>query len=147
MSSLPRKQSGVTLIELVVSIVVISIALVGVLLALNRSISTSADPMVQQQAVSIGEAYIEEIIGKSYAPLPNPAGRQNYNDVDDYNGLNDIGARDQTNTAIAALNAYTVGVDVDDGANLNGAPAKLVTVTVSHAGMPDVALAAYRLDY
>ncbi|HET6655439.1 MAG TPA: type II secretion system protein [Gammaproteobacteria bacterium] len=145
------RQSGVTLIELVVSIVIIGIALAGVLLVFNRTVSTSADPMVQQQAISIGEAYIEEIIGKAYTD-PDGSGteasRDLYDDVSDYDGLIDNGAKDQTGTAINGLGSYTVEVSVSDPATtaLNGAPAKLITVTVSHSGMQNIVLAAYRMD-
>ncbi len=43
-------QSGVTLVELVVAMVVISIALGGVLLVLNYTTRHSADPVLRHQA-------------------------------------------------------------------------------------------------
>lgn len=142
------RESGVTLIELIVAIVIIGIALVGVLLVLNRVISASGDPMVQQQAVAIGEAYIEEISGKPYAdPDGSDTGetRATFDDIDDYNRLPDNVVGDQTGAAIAGLGSYAVKVSVVDS-TLNGAPARLITVTVSHRDMADVVLADYRLD-
>jgi MSHA pilin protein MshD len=143
----------VTLIELVISIVIISIGLVGVLLAFNRTISTSADPMIQQQAISIGQAYIEEIIGKAYSD-PDGAetgetGRTDWDDVSDYNGLSDAGARSQIDptTSIAGLARYNVTVAIAT-ATLGGAPAKLITVTVSHPDLErPIVLQSYRTDY
>ena len=61
------KQSGVTLIELCVSIVVIAIAAGAVLGVLTRSVGRSADAMIMSQAVSVAEAYLEEITLKPFA--------------------------------------------------------------------------------
>src|SRR5437660_12747115 len=52
---------GVTLLELIVFIVVVSVAVVGVLTALNLSNSASTDPMIQKQALAIAEALLEEV--------------------------------------------------------------------------------------
>jgi len=48
------RNAGATLVELVVSIVVISIGLAGILSVMNRNLSSSGDPMVQHQAIAIG---------------------------------------------------------------------------------------------
>ena len=49
-------QRGVTLVELIVAVVIISVALAGVLAAFNASVRGSADPMVSKQMTSIAEA-------------------------------------------------------------------------------------------
>ena len=59
------RERGATLIELIISIVVISIAASAVLGLLSGSVGRSADAMVMAQAVSIAEAYLEEISLKS----------------------------------------------------------------------------------
>jgi MSHA pilin protein MshD len=56
-----RRAHGVTLLELIVFIVVVSVAVVGVLTALNISNKASTDPMIQKQALAIAEALLEEI--------------------------------------------------------------------------------------
>ena len=56
-----KRESGMTLIELVMSIVIIAIAVGGVLGLLAQTSGHSADAMIISQAVSIGEAYAEEI--------------------------------------------------------------------------------------
>ena len=56
-----RRARGVTLLELIVFIVVVSVAVVGVLTALNLSNSASTDPMIQKQALAIAEALLEEV--------------------------------------------------------------------------------------
>ena len=56
-----REQAGVTLVELVVFIVIISVALVGVLKVLEMTNRGSADPLVRKQALSIAESLLLEI--------------------------------------------------------------------------------------
>jgi MSHA pilin protein MshD len=143
---------GFTLIELVISIVVVSIALGGVLMAINYTVTHSADPMLQHQALAIAESYLEEILLK---PFANPTGgyegnnRALFDDVDDYNGLHDEGARDQTDTAINGLQNYTVDVAVAN-TSLNGIGAgdsMRITVTVSHPLGFNMTLSGFRTNY
>lgn len=141
--SRPKAERGFTLIEALITIVVISVALAGILLALNLNISHSAGPLIQTQADNIASAYLDEIMPQSYTPEPNPPGRQNYNDVDDYNGLVNTGAVNQFGQPLPGLGAYTVKVAVTP-TTLQGAAAKRITVTVTHGSLA-VALSAYRL--
>lgn len=141
------RRQGFSLIELVMTIVVLAIALTVIFLALDTGIAHSADPMVETQAVAIGQAYIEEILGKSYTDLPCPGTctRADYNDIDDYNGLVNDGAENQFGEPVPGLGAYDVTVTVSD-TTLSGVPAKLVTVTVTHSPEVDVTLSAYATD-
>ena len=66
MQSTRSRHGGVTLIELVVSIVVISIALSALVLLVSSNTGRSVDPMIQQQASAIAQAYMEEISGRSF---------------------------------------------------------------------------------
>ncbi len=147
-----HENRGFTLVELVISIVVVSIALGGVLMAINYTVTHSADPMLQHQAVAIAESYLEEILLKPFADpdgVDSEGSRVLFDDVDDYNGLNDSGARDQTGTAITGLTNYTVAVTVTSTA-LNGigaADSKQVTVTVSHPVGFNISLTGYRTNY
>lgn len=56
-----RDQRGVTLVELIVFIVIVSTALAGTLSVLNMTSAHSADPMIQKQMLAIAEALIEEV--------------------------------------------------------------------------------------
>ena len=56
-----RESRGASLVELIVFIVVVSVAVVGVLAALNLATRTSVDPMIQKQALAIAEAILEEV--------------------------------------------------------------------------------------
>jgi MSHA pilin protein MshD len=55
------RQGGLTLVELIVFIVIVSVGLAGLLSALNISVLHSADPMVRKQASAIAEGLMEEV--------------------------------------------------------------------------------------
>ena len=58
---LRRHQGGLSLIELIVFIMVVSVALAGILAVLNQNTRTSADPLRRKQALAIAEALLEEV--------------------------------------------------------------------------------------
>lgn len=53
-------QGGATLVELIIFIVVVGTAVVGVLTVLELATRSSADPMIQKQALAVAEAMLEE---------------------------------------------------------------------------------------
>lgn len=147
------KQSGTTLIELVVAIVIISIAASAILGVMTMNIGHSADPMIRHQAVAIAEAYLEEIALRSFADpdgVDGEASRDLFDDVDDYDGLVDVGARNQFDVALAGLDDYTVTVAVAPSSALPSiASGDLfrIDVTVTHPLGIDFTVSAYRADF
>lgn len=162
-----KHQRGLTFIELIVFIVVVSVGLVGILSVLNLTSSKSADPVVRKQSLAIAEAMLEEILSKSYQNDPadasnssstlgctptttpscranNVSDRPNYNDVDDFNGWNKTGVYQPDGTLAPVLGTYVVTVAVTT-ATLDGVPMKKVTVTV--AGGETIKLIGYRANY
>lgn len=140
-------QKGVTLIELVISMLVISIALVGVLSAINLTASHSADPIVRHQAIAIAESYMDEILLQNYSGA-SASTRANFNNVDNYNGLVDHGAHDQSGNAIPSLSLFTITVTVGPATVLaNSVNAKQITVSVSGPGVTNLTLVGYRASY
>ncbi|MEZ4601452.1 MAG: prepilin-type N-terminal cleavage/methylation domain-containing protein [Syntrophotaleaceae bacterium] len=143
---------GFTLIELIISIVVVSIALGGVLMVINSTMQHSADPMLEHQAVAIAESYLEEILLKPFADPDGTDGemqRSLKDDVDDYDGLDENGARDQSGTLIGGLENYRVRVAVVNE-ELNGIAAancQRVTVTVSHPSGINLSLSGFKTNY
>jgi len=59
-------QRGLTLVELVMFIVIVSVALAGVLTVLNVTTKSSADPMIRKQMLAIAEALLEEVQVKAF---------------------------------------------------------------------------------
>ena len=146
------RQSGTTLIELVIAIVIISIAATAVLNVLSTNIAHSADPMIQHQAVAIAEAYLEEISLRSFHDpdgVDGEGSRDLYDDVDDYDGLVDVGARNQFDAALPGLDDYTVSVTVTQSAlpSILATDNYLINVTVTHAAQINFTLSAYRPNF
>jgi MSHA pilin protein MshD len=153
-------QRGATLVELVITIVIISLALVGVLAGINSITARSADPMISAQAGAIAEAYLEEVLLRTFKDPEGGATdcnsspgddsgetRASFDDIDDYNGLSEP-ARLQANAA-SSLAGYTVAVRVECAAldGIAAGSAAKVTVSVSHGGIQQVVLWGYRADY
>ncbi|MCP5043498.1 MAG: prepilin-type N-terminal cleavage/methylation domain-containing protein [bacterium] len=152
-------EGGFSLIEMVIALTVLSVALTGSMMVMQRTLRASADPMLSHQAIVIAETYLEEILLQSYIdPDLDPAtgavcpaaegGRALYDNICDYSGLSDSGAHDQNDTAITGLGDYTIDVTVDTTATLNtlsGSSKVLrVDVQVTHPAAVDITLSGYR---
>ena len=145
-------ESGMTLVELIVAMVIVTVALGGILAVINFTTQHSSDAALQMQSVAIAEAYMEEITLKNYSD-PDTDGegsRALFDDVDDYNGLSDSGAHDQNGHLIAGLAGYNVNVSVaphsygPSGMTVSGLK---IDVTVIDPSGESMTLTGYRTDY
>ena len=145
------------MIELVVAILVIGVSLSGTLTLVDTTTRRSADPMLERQALAIAEAYLEEILLKDYVDPDTgtlcptaEADRSLYDNVCDYHGLDDSGARNQSGTAIAGLDGYRVQIVVDTTATLGtlsgSGDVVRVDATVTDPQGRIVALSSYRTN-
>lgn len=147
-----QDQQGLTLIELIISILVITLAVSGILSVMNLTVARSADPMIQHQALAIAEAYLEEILTKQYAnsedrcPADSNKLRSEYCAVDDYQHLVDDRVRDQEGDLIPPLSAYSVNVVISTE-TVAGIDMKRVDVTVSHPSGVNIELSGYRANH
>lgn len=156
-----KKLHSASLVELVASIMIISISLTSVSLAyFQASHAPSANAM--QQALTIASNYFNEILLKNFpttlpCPAP-PANRSNYTNVCDYNNLVNVGARNKNGNVIPGLEKYTVSVNVvtstaailgslTGGATAATASVVRIDVTVTNAGMPNLIMSAYKGKY
>jgi MSHA pilin protein MshD len=150
--SSPARCRGVTLVELIVTIVVIAVAVSGVLALVTGTAARSAENMQQVQAVAIAESYLNEILQKPFGIDCGPCTRTQMDEVGDYNGLVDVGAHDATGSPVTNLAGYTVRVTVSNP-GLGTAPAvpapqsELATVTVTSPDGQTAALSGFRTLY
>ncbi len=145
---------GLTLVELIVAMVVISIALSGVLLVINYATSHSADPVLERQALAIAESYLEEILLKEVVDPDgvNEVARAQFDDVSDYNNLPDNKVRDSLGNIILGLKSYQVQVGVvalNAGLGPTGKEVDTlqVRVTVIDPAGQSLTLTGYRCRY
>jgi MSHA pilin protein MshD len=160
-----RRQRGLSLVELIMFIVIVSVGIVGILLVMNVTVKGSADPMVRKQALAMAEAILDEVLAKDFA---NPVGgyteatpatcanRALYDDIDDYacfDGSTDNkkvhGDATLGSSSLAALSAYRATVTIDAAAVLGAITAgqtKKVTVSVT-GGNESIQVWGYRTNY
>lgn len=161
-TTLNRRESGFTLVEIIISIVLAGIIAVGVIQVSGSIVGKSANPLVNYQAVSIAESYLDEIMSRDFMRDINivtnpdctpPASRALYTSICHYNGLNDVGATDQNGIGISGLGAYNVTVAVTQMAIGEGTPDEIpaldsqrVVVTVTGPDNITVVMSAYRTN-
>jgi MSHA pilin protein MshD len=152
--SSPARCRGVTLVELIVTIVVVAVAVSGVLALVSGTAARSAENMQQVQAVAIAESYLNEILQKPFGVDACAPGctRPNMAKVGDYNNLTNVGAQDATGSPVTNLGSYTVQVVITNP-TLGTAPvvpttqSELATVTVTAPDGQTVALSGFRTLY
>ncbi len=151
------KQNGVTLVELIIAIVIISIAAVALLKGLGQQTRANVDPMIQSQAQLLAKQYLSEVLSKSFFdPSADPrlkpnlsdtainnsvrdqtgragsSNRLNWNNIYEYQGYdNSVSALD--GSAIPALSRYRVAITINIEAGLS-----LGTLSNSAATCPPI---------
>ncbi|HEX6639321.1 MAG TPA: type II secretion system protein [Steroidobacteraceae bacterium] len=125
---------GVTLVELLVTIMVIAVAGSALVGTLGYLSGQGSDYLLQAQAQSIADAYLGEITGKSFADpdgADGEADRQAFDDVDDYNGLNTPVATDEAGNVVGN---FRVRVNLTAGglATIPAADTWRIDVTVDY---------------
>jgi MSHA pilin protein MshD len=145
------------LIEVIVFIMIVSIALAGVLSVMDITTRHSADPLVKKQAIAVAESLLEEVAlhdfnnpSGGFSGAPTQANRQSFDDIGDYHNFTTSGIYPiDSVTPITGLTGYSVLVTVV-GSVLSGIPvtgASLITVTVTGPDNVSVVLAGYRTAY
>jgi MSHA pilin protein MshD len=154
-------QRGVTLVELVLAIVIISIAVVSVLNVLSLTTGHSSDPLLARQSLAIAESLLEEILSQPFtindldggADAMGPEAGESrgsttapFDHVDDYDGYTMNGIVGADGTPVAGLEKFGATVSVQQQAldNIGSTEGLLVTVTVTSPGGTPVSLSGFR---
>jgi len=155
LSQVEGRQRGISLIELIIFIVIISIALTGILLVMNQVTAHSADPLIHKQAMAAAESLLEEIelqdfpaaSGAVTAGPVTQANRTGYHTVTEYNSFATTGIYALTGVApIAGLENYNASVSVVNEAlgTVAAGSAVRITVTVDTPQNENITLDGYR---
>ena len=151
-----RRNRGFTLVEMILTIVVVSVGLAGVLTAFSTTVKSSADPLIRKQMIAIAEGMMEEVTLKPYTD-PGTGGfiaagscdRTNADDIQDYAGYGNRAVCDVDGTSVPGLSSYKVSVSLDTTATLGTLTSDVtrVTVTVSNGGAESFTLVGWRTKY
>ena len=153
--------NGSSLVELLLFIVIVSVALVGVLSVMNLTTQHSADPLIRKQAIVVAESLLEEISQQNFS---NPSGgfsgaasqanRALFDDIGDYNGFATSGIFPIDDvTPIPELAKYKAAVSVVDttlgpaGGQIPAGSVKLIAVTITGPDNVPIVLSGYRSAY
>ncbi len=167
--------SGFSLVELIVTMMLVSITVLAMSSALSFSFSHQSDGLWQTKSVTLAESYIEEIMARRFdettpiggvppcAPATTPCGaigsdgetRAEFDDVDDFNGVDDLPPLDLNGNSRAEYSGYRVQVSVAyvDAALVTSlgldatTDAKLVTITVTPPGRSSLEFSFLRTNY
>lgn len=171
----PSADRGFTLVELVVTMVVISLAVVGISRALSFAFAHQSDGLWHAKSVALAEAYLEEIMARRYdeaapvggvppcAPAAVPCSapgsdgepRAEFDDVDDYHGLDELPPLDADGNPRAGYPGYRVQVSVAyaDAAQVaafgldDSSDAKLIVVRVTPPNQATLSFPVLRTNY
>lgn len=106
------RQLGVTLVELIVFIVIVSVALVGVLKVLEVTNKSSVDPLLSKQALAIAESLLIEIEQQPFTYCdPDDANASNATSTGDCAGITQTESRYSNTTPfdnVADYNGFTM---------------------------------------
>lgn len=149
------RHRGVSLVELIVFIVVVSIALLALVGVFNYALNNNADPLIRTRALEAAQSKLDEIIALKYDAATPTGGipacdyegvggdssddgppctntpETDYNDVDDFDGWSD---EPYTN--------YQRSVSVVSAGNI-----KTITVSVQAPTGETIRLAAQRANF
>ncbi|AJP49187.1 hypothetical protein PG1C_13615 [Rugosibacter aromaticivorans] len=166
-------QRGITLIELIVFIVIVSVGLAGILSVLNLTTSHGADPMIRKQMLAVAEGLMDEVAAQPFTwcdpddpaaatainaaacATPETIGAEGgetrggavmpFDNVNDYNGLAGI-TTGITGTALPMGYSASIAVAQSALAGIPAADSLLITVTVSFGG-ENLTIEGYRTRY
>lgn len=138
------RESGVSLIEMIVFIVVVSIALLALVGVYRQATITNVDPIIRTQALEAAQSLLDEILSLKYSESTPTGGvpacsscddtpDSNMNDVDDYRDYDDEPYPGYLRTVAVVTNA--------------GNTIKLVTVSVNTPRGETISLSAERANF
>ena len=150
-----KPQHGISLIELILFIIIVSTALAGLLLVMNINTKSSVDPLIRKQALAIAESLLEEVELHDFATTGGftgaaiQANRASFDDIFDYNGFATTGIfpADGSVIGVTGLANYNVSVTVATVAWVAVAgDATQITVTVTDPRGQSIQAVGYRVN-
>lgn len=149
---------GFSLIEMLVFIVIVSIALVALIRVFNQAAINNVDPVIQIRALECAQAKLDEILGRRFDEASPTGGipacgsaeagaracagivaDTDLDDVGDYNSHSDS----SLDNCAVTVTVTSAGTDL----GLPNAEARRIIVTANSVGGGQVTLSAYRANF
>jgi MSHA pilin protein MshD len=165
-----NKINGFSLIEMVITIVVIGIALTALTSSLFSGVGRNADPLWQAKATQLSQAYLDEILAMRYqedSPIGGgsvgscsingaetgsgigggESSRSLFDDVDDYHGLSESADFLDTTTS-SSYSGYGVSIEVEcvGPTNASANNSKLIAITITSPTNQRLVFSVFRAD-
>lgn len=172
---LSKRTTGFTLVELIMTLVIISIASVGIFSALSFALKHQSDGIWRSKSIALAESYTDQIMMRRFdeasplggVPACLPAqcsasaafddgeSRAHFDDVDDYDGLDDMPPLDEGGVPLNGFAGYRVAVavryatatEVASFALNDPTDMKLITVSVTPPGKPAMDFRVVRANF
>lgn len=157
-----NRQRGLSLIEILIFLVIVSVGLAGMLSTFQATLQRSADPLIQKQMLAIAESLLDEILARDFAPAEDSFAptskacatfrveRAQYDDVSDFDGVTDCQIYSLSDNAlVAGLEPYRMSITVAGDGGLNGlaaSDAKKIVVTIRQAN-ESLVMEGWRTNY
>ena len=123
-------QTGFSLVELIVTIAIFAVAAAGIFGSMSFALAHQSDSIIRTKEEALARSYFEQISARKYDELTPEGGvpkcspcssdsafddgevRANFDDVDDFDGLDESPPRSDDGTVMANFPGYRVQVDV-----------------------------------
>ena len=173
--SAQKMQGGFTLVETVIVIVLVGAMMAGMTSLFMNNVGNSYRPFLRQRALAVANAFMDEIQHKRWNEATPVGGgcvnsgascatgpaavaigtdgetRATYDDIDDYNGLNQNPPQNSAGVAMPGYSGFTVAVSVVQPAaawnTIATADVRLITVSVTSPSNETIAISAYRVNF
>ncbi|UTA46579.1 type II secretion system protein [Simiduia sp. 21SJ11W-1] len=152
------RQTGVSLVELIVFIVIISVALVGLLSVFGQSVANSVDPIVRLTAMELAQAKLDEVLARKFdentptggVPACGSAepGAVACAGISPEAGLDDVGDfSGQVDTSVTGYTVTTQVVEAGGEIGLAANQARRITVQVAMPNGETFQFSSYKVNF
>ncbi|MDK2778818.1 MAG: prepilin-type N-terminal cleavage/methylation domain-containing protein [Pseudomonadota bacterium] len=159
-----RNRKGFTLVELIIVILLISLAAVASLKAFSVLAGRSSEALIQSRTLDLAQLYLDEILAARFDEQTGNGGvppytgcritddgesRSAYDDVDDYNAISNEPPALINQELASVYNGYrvTVRVSCDNSVGVNTAGAKRIDLTITAVDGSVSRFTAYRGNF
>lgn len=133
-------QSGVTLVEMIIAIVIISIASVALLQGLGLQTQRNVDPMIQTQAQALARQFLDEAMSRTFFETSaDPRVDPSISQAEALDSATDTSARDNNATNRLAFNNifeyqdYNQPAQNIDGSSIDELSGYQINIDIDHS--------------